>query len=143
MLFGRPHPSKPIFLWVTLIASTALLAAFVYVQVRPAPQEIDVSTQMSDAQRVYAHEVRTSVEPYVARHASLATAADADAFKKQTAALTRTLLALPVPERMQTIHLSMILQLTQISAALDAQQDANVDAHMETVRAIIRALPYE
>ncbi len=148
-MFGSSHRrSRPMFLWIALVTTTILLVLVVYVQVNnPVEDENRTVTSIEFApnnlEQEYAQDVRTRVQTYVEALQTLE-AEDQDAqWLALAQELHNALLQTLVPERMQSIHLSLVLELSQ---TINQLENGNIDmrgSHMEELDLVVSSLSYE
>ncbi len=149
MLQPTSKESKTLFLWILLIATTLVLGLVVYFFVIGRSEKNNtasstVTTAQAAAQeKAYAKEVRGHVLSYITKVQKLKEASTTHRAEWKTLATelhTALLNISSVPSRMQTIHLSIVLSVSQVMASLTAEEKPSLSEHVDQLNALILAL---
>lgn len=153
-MFGmKSHRSRPLFLWITVVATTALLALVIWVMMNnssASPSATPVGAEEEKeiivptvSEKEYAQDMRTRVETYVTQVEGFDVIEDKDEWLEAAQDLHNALLATPVPPRMQTLHLDAVLQVSQAVSALESENTTFLADHLGQLTTITSALSYE
>lgn len=140
--------SKPVFLWILLIATTIVLGLVIWFFVVQRSGDGNgyravTGAEVAAAEQQYKKEVRSHVLAYITKVQKLSetNASDRATWKALATELHATLLNISgVPVRMQTIHLSIVLSVSQVMASLGTDAQPSVAQHVDQLNAIILAL---
>lgn len=139
------HRNKPFFLWLTLVATTVLLVVVIVVQVREnnSPVEEPIQFVATDIEQQYSDDVRALLQEYMEAVIDFDVENDNEQWLELVEVLQEELLAMMVPQRMQTLHLNAVLQIGQAKTALTQENTSFLSSHRAELDTILAALSYE
>jgi len=147
MLFKKPVHRSPVFFWVTLIATTILLLLIIFVQTQDnAPDgTVTVAFTPTNVEKEYTESLREFVSTYFEHTTTFDLPEDTKVWNEHAQTLHDQLIALPVPPRLQTVHLSAVLQIAQTRSVLTegVEDDDVLEQYSEKLLSIVESLKYD
>ncbi len=145
MSFRKHRTNTPLFLWLTVIATTALLATVVVVELRDGSVRGSDVVQFvpTDLEKQYSKTITASIAQYTETVSGFDAQKDAEVWLEEAEVLHDTLLEMVVPQRMQTLHLNAVLQVSQAITALKQENTAFLSTHLSELDTVLAALSYE